>query len=258
MERVAFLIEPNGPRIACLLNPEGLTVKREAGVSARRAGGGPVAGRGLSDDPLHFTGGGATELNLDLMFDVDLIASPAPSRPSDVRDLTGPLWRLTENVGPEGNYGPPPIVRLIWGKAWNIAGVATAVSERFDRFSADGMPRRSWMRMRLSRVPDESVRVPPLTPPPVWPVISDPIEPAPPGEEGGGVGGLVHAAIGSGDGADEVDGVGGERLDEIAQRYYGSASLWRLLALANDVADPIRVQAGALLQIPGSGAGGTP
>lgn len=254
MERVAFLIEPNGPRLACLLNPEGLTVKREAGVSARRAGGGPVAGRGLSDDPLHFTGGGATELSLDLMFDVDLIASPA--RPSDVRDLTGPLWRLTENVGPEGNYGPPPIVRFIWGKVWNIAGVATAVSERFDRFSADGMPRRSWVRMRLCRVPDESVRVPPLTPPGVWPVIPDPIESSGPGAggEGGGVGGLVHSAIGSGAEADEPSG--GERLDEIAQRYYGSASLWRLLALANDVVDPIRVEAGSLLQVPGSGAGG--
>ena len=34
MERVAFLIEETGERIACLLNPESLVVRRIAGASA--------------------------------------------------------------------------------------------------------------------------------------------------------------------------------------------------------------------------------
>jgi len=36
MERVAFLIEPGGERIECLLNPETLVVRRVAGTSAAR------------------------------------------------------------------------------------------------------------------------------------------------------------------------------------------------------------------------------
>lgn len=244
MERVAFLIEPNGPRLACLLNPEGLTVRRSSGVLTRRALGGLVSGRGLSDDPLHFTGGGATELELDLMFDVDLISAPSP--PTDVRDLTSALWRLAENLNPEGTFAPPPVVRFIWGKSWNIPAVVTAVAERFDRFSSDGAPRRSWMRMRLVRAQEESTSVPPLTPPGSWPVASDPIDSAPAAEEEG----LVHAVIGAGE-----EEVGGDRLDELAHRYYGDVSAWRLLALVNDITDPLSLPAGALLRVPGEGGG---
>jgi len=120
VERVAFLIEETGQRLPCLLNPETVVVERLAGLRPRRSAGGPVTGSGLEDDPLLFTGGGVTRLKLDLLFDVTLAGSTIQAQ--DVRELTGPLWNLTENVaGPELSRRPPR-VRFVWGKTWNFPG----------------------------------------------------------------------------------------------------------------------------------------
>lgn len=151
MERVAFLIEATNQRLGCLLNPESLTLRRQAGIVPRRSATGQLTGAGLADDPLLFTGGGRTELELDLLFDVALAGSSIASE--DVRDLTGPLWRLAENSAGDDPAGrnSPPRVRFIWGKAWNIPGVVVAVAERLEHFTAAGVPRRSWLRLRLLR-----------------------------------------------------------------------------------------------------------
>jgi hypothetical protein len=150
MERVAFLIEETNERLGCLLNPENLVVRRFAGVQTRRSLTGQLTGAGLTDDPLLFTGGGLTELQLDLLFDISLAGSSV--RTDDVRDLTRPLWNLAENAASPTNYARLPVVRFIWGKSWNIPGVVIAVAERLEQFSSTGVPNRSWLRMRFVRV----------------------------------------------------------------------------------------------------------
>ena len=86
MERVAFIVDETGDRIDCLLNPETVEIKRLAGVRPRQSAQGQLVGAGLADDPLLFTGGGRTELTLDLVFDVELVESAAG--PADVRAMT--------------------------------------------------------------------------------------------------------------------------------------------------------------------------
>src|SRR5215467_6211752 len=108
MERAAFLIESSGTRIECLLNPSSVEIKRLAGVRRRSSANGPITGLGLSDDPLLFTGGGTTELNLELLFDVTLGGSDLEA--SDVRALTGPLWDLAENPHEQDAATQPPVV----------------------------------------------------------------------------------------------------------------------------------------------------
>ncbi len=96
-------------------------------------------------------------------------AAPAvPPTVTDVRDLSGPLWRLTENGADAASVGPP-IVYFIWGAAWNVPCVAISVAERFDQFSADGTPLRSWVRMRLRRthLPSNTAHAPELSISPV-------------------------------------------------------------------------------------------
>lgn len=154
MERVAFLIEKTGRRLNCLLNPEDLAIQRSAGVQPRRSIAGALTGTELSDDPLLFTGGGTTTMDLSLLFDVSLDGSAG--RGGDVRTLTRMLWNLAENSGT--GYGSIPTVRFIWGKLWNVPGVIAAVSERFEHFTADGTPRRSWLRLRLIRVSEPDRR----------------------------------------------------------------------------------------------------
>lgn len=79
MERVTFLVERTGERIPCLLNPESLEVRRAAGISRRKTVGGALIGNPRTDDPLVATGGGTTDYELKLLFDVDLILRPQTS-----------------------------------------------------------------------------------------------------------------------------------------------------------------------------------
>jgi hypothetical protein len=259
MERVTFLIERTGDRISCLLNPESLEARRTAGLARRRLASGSVLGNPRSDDPLIATGGGVTEYDLQLLFDVDLanegrtqhpaiapdaqplpglpdgtapdaepepetdapadptpepepppepepepasaltdgetsdavdapaeaaadpvpeaaaptapelpdIFNPPPDDPglvADVRELTQPLWALAETGEPVDGAMVQPRVRFIWGKSWNVPGVVLAVAERLECFDIDGVPRRSWLSMRLRRVeedPEGSSAAPP-------------------------------------------------------------------------------------------------
>ncbi len=286
MERVAFLL-PTGERIPCLLNPEHVVQRRVAGLRSLVSATGSLSGATMSDTPLLHTGGGRTEIELDLLFDVQLArapaplaelpprtaadtrasgerptagaedplargASPTPPPPADVRDLTGPLWKLTENSGDDGRA--VPLVRFVWGKAWNILAVVESCAERLERFSPGGVPGRSWMRLRLVRQPDTSpahVEDPTETSRP----IPDPeaVRDAPVS--------AVHTVVGAGSPAGEPP-AGGETLPVIAARLFpGQPWMWRWLADANPDTDVVWPEPGTELSVPAppsAAAGGEP
>ncbi|MEX2430573.1 MAG: hypothetical protein WD645_01480 [Dehalococcoidia bacterium] len=192
MERVAFLIEETNQRLGCLLNPESLSVRRTAGVQPRRSATGTLTGARLADDPLIYTGGGRTTLELNVLFDISLAGSSIAA--GDVRELTGPLWNLAENAAHPGGYGRPPLVRFIWGKSWNMPGVIVNVAERLEHFTQAGVPQRSWLRLRMFRMSEPALdTAPPPAPAPfAGEAASIPDETSP-----------VHETIG---GADEPSG----------------------------------------------------
>src|SRR5258708_5977543 len=173
MERVTFLVEATGVRLPCLLNPETLVVRRLAGVRPLRSAAGALAGAALADDPLLHTGGGRTELDLDLLFDVTLGGGTVAT--DDVRDLTGPLWSLVENAAGHDGRWRTPTVRFVWGKSWNVPGVLVAAAERLENFTPHGTARRSWLRLRLWRVAEQAGRGDSLQPRSVPPVPPSPL-----------------------------------------------------------------------------------
>jgi Contractile injection system tube protein len=244
MERAAFLIEDSGARIPCLLNPASVVLRRAAGVRPRFSVGGPLTGAGVSDSPLLFTGGGTTEITMDLLFDVSLARSDPP--PENVRELTEPLWRLAENETKPGEYGRPPAVRFVWGKAWNIPGVVVAVSERLEYFTQAGTPQRSWLRLRMLRITSDEAE-------PTAPVTT----PAEPGEgtDVWGPGDFPtpvnesdvrrYDLIGDGEGA-------AERPDAIAAACGFAPEDWPAIMEFSGVDDPTALQAGQTLRIPPS------
>jgi hypothetical protein len=242
MERVAFLLEETGQRLSALLNPESVVVRRAAGVRARRSAGGRLTGNGLADDPLLFTGGGRTELELDLLFDTELGGSTVET--VDVQNLTRPLWELAENVaGPDG-AARLRTVRLVWGKAWNVQGIVTAVAERFERFDPTGSPQRSWLRLRLLRT---GARIAPQAT--VAQPAADFAAPLPDDVPEDQV--IIHQVLGGPTGSEtEGEVPQGERLDSIAAQYYGEPSLWRVLAAFNGIADPTRLPPPQTIRIP--------
>jgi len=245
VERVAFLVEDTGERIACMLNPEAMVVRRLAGVRQRRSAGGVLTGAGLADDTLLFTGGGMTELHLNLLFDVSLAGSSA--KVDDVRDLTYPLWQLAENSGDEQNYGRPPLVRFVWGKTWNIPGIVAAVAERLDYFTPQGDPLRSWLRMRFLRVAEPGSHALGELRPLRAIQLPEQVLPQPFTQTG-------TVAVQTSPGEFQVHQfVAGERLDQLVHQYYGyygHPSLWRWLATYNGLSDPLHIPPGTLVQIP--------
>jgi hypothetical protein len=250
MERVAFLIENTGERIGCLLNPDSLVMRRVAGVRPRRSTGGQLTGAGLADDPLLYTGGGRTELDLDLLFDVNLAGSSITT--DNVHDLTRPLWDLAENAQRSDANGRPQLVRFVWGKSWNVPCTVSAVAERVEQFTPEGAPQRSWLRMRLLRVGDPPTPTTPASSP-LDDVEFDPddFEDLEVPEEDVDFHELLGAGMGetAGEGESETEGTS-ERLDVLAFRYYGDPSLWRLIALFNGIDDPLHLVPGLLLRIP--------
>lgn len=244
MERVAFLIERTGERISCLLNPEGLETRRSAGIRTRREAGGFLAGQARTDHPLIATGGGITELDLKLLFDMDIVQAERGQAPQsaegsasqDVRSLTRPLWDLTENAF-SGGFGAPPCVRFIWGKSWNMPSVVVGVAERFERFDANGAPQRSWLSLRLRRIEEPEPRAAPPMP------VTPQFEPPSPGNDGEDAYPTVIVHVGD-------DGTPLTRLDLIADEHYGNPALARPLADYNGLDDMLDVQEGTSLVLP--------
>jgi hypothetical protein len=188
----------------------------------------------MADSPLLFTGGGMTELLLDLLFDVSLVQQPP--RPESVRFLTEPLWRMAENNRREGEYGRPPLVRFVWGKSWNLPGVVVAVAERLEYFTQSGTPQRSWLRLRMIRASEEPLAPEPATestlpPPEEWPTEVDPQDIR------------FYDLIDDGSGTTEP-------LYMVAQQSHGTPDTEHYIAEFNDIDDLWRLLPGQTLQVP--------
>ena len=242
MERVAFLVEETSERITCLLNPESVVMRRVAGVSSRRSIGGSLSGSQLADDALLYTGGGMTEMFLNLLFDVALAETNTEIQ--DVRDMTSPLWNMAENSGSAKTYGEPPRVRFVWGKSWNIPGVIVSVSEHLDYFDSMGTPLRSWLRMHFLRVIEptaEDLVKPPSPPAAAETAVADIIQDLQTPVDVAGEEVKVHTYE------------AGERLDQLVRQqygFYGHPALWRMIAAYNNISDPLNIPTGTNLQFP--------
>ncbi|WP_256250795.1 hypothetical protein [Nitrosomonas sp. Nm51] len=150
---MTFLVEDSNERLSCLLNPETVVMRRATGVRPRESLSGLISADRSSDNPLLFTGAGTTTIDLDLVFDVSIPGSSIVSQ--NVRDLTQPIWNLAENHQRSDRKYRPAVCRFIWGKSWNIPGVISAIAEKLESFSPQGIPRRSWLRLRLIRMQEQ-------------------------------------------------------------------------------------------------------
>jgi hypothetical protein len=273
MQRALFLIEATGERISALINPERLELTRRSGVDTLRHVSGSATGATLSDDMLFVTGGGSTELVLDLLFDVDLAetrhpaAAPALAEspisqaeagtgPSaevpvvDVRELTRPFWNLSENLAEAGRNAKLPVVRFIWGRSWNLPGVISDVAERFERFDQEGRPRRSFIRMKLRRVAEPDAEPAQDSGAPAQRGSVTPFYEFPSLEPGlaGDVVERVEAVVGE-------TGMPSVPLYQLAASTLGDPAQWRSIATFNDMDDPFHLDPGTLIALPGQRRG---
>lgn len=165
---------------------------------------------GSNQPEVTFGGGGAASLKMQLFFDTFSLGT-------DVREHTEGLWQLMRIHEDEEE---PPKVVFTWGQHWSFVAVIEQLSQTFTLFLPTGIPVRSTVDITFKQAEDEMEFA-----------GTNPTS-------GGGEPHKVHVVQ------------AGERLDWIAYKEYGDATLWRQIAEENDLIRPNQLRPGQKLIIP--------
>lgn len=168
-----------------------------------------------------FSSAGPMTLDMDLFFDTY-------EKGGDVRKYTDKIWKLMVVDKTLKDYGRkykthkgrPPLCEFRWGQTWSFQAAIESITQTFTLFLGDGTPVRSTLSVKFKQVIEEG------TYPGQNPTTTS-------------VPGYKTRAVRQ-----------GETIDWIAYDEYGDSTLWRVLADANDLPDPLRLQTGQLLAVP--------
>jgi nucleoid-associated protein YgaU len=210
-------LSPSGlAEIVVLFNPNAYSISKPVTWSASQAAaGGGQTDRSVNAPTLVFGGGGSRQLSLELFFDV---TEPIDDQPvADVRTITNAIVALTRI---ESKQGRPPVCEISWGAApvnsdFPFTGVVTSLTQRFTLFRNTGEPVRANLTLTLMEFldPEDDQRQ------------TDPE--------------LTTRRVRRGD-----------SLTSIAAEVYRDPALWRVIAEANSLDDPRRLDIGRTLSIP--------
>lgn len=155
--------------------------------------------------------GQRTTLTMNLFFDTTF-----KNTVSDVQEETKKIYSLTKN---QGDLGRPPLCRIYWGSRSNnlyLQGFLSTVTKNLTKFSEDGTPLRATLDCTfIEWIPPEQEQK-------EQNVIDDPIR-------------IVRR---------------GETLSSIAAEEYSNPALWRLIADANKIYNPLDITPGQTLTVP--------
>jgi hypothetical protein len=171
----------------------------------------------LNAPTLKFSGGESATFSLKLIFDTTLLNN------QDVRGYTNQLLSLTLKGGgsPQQPNDPPPTVKFIWGELELFEAVVTSVTITYTMFLASGIPVRANADVSFRQATDEDAPQSGQNP------------------------------TSRTDSRRTYIVQQGDRLDYLAYREYGKSSRWREIAEANQLENPLDLQPGQILVIPG-------
>jgi hypothetical protein len=197
--------------VECLFNPNEYTIAKTNAWQQQRTSGKEVP-------ELSFSGGQARTLTIELFFDA------FEKEGADIRDEVEKLWKLARIDNDLKNrvtgQGRPPIVMFQWGGTWHFKAAITSLSVRYTLFREDGRPVRATANVTMTEAEDENDQ--PGTNPTSY---SDP--------------GYRRREVKPRD-----------SLPLIAYEEYGDSGLWRNIAMANGIDDPMALSPGQVLAIP--------
>jgi hypothetical protein len=163
--------------------------------------------------PFQFTGPGPSSLSLEVFLDES--ESSSGNVMDDVDKLFGCLTPTADSMSTTPS---PPFVLFGWGSTMSFPAVVKSVQAKFLRFRPDGTCTRVSATLQLEQIP---------SPLPFQNPTSGSTETR-----------RTHVVI------------AGETLPSIAYREYRNQGLWRAIADANRIDDPMRVGSGTRLLIP--------
>ena len=165
--------------------------------------------------PPEFSGADPCKLTLEMFFD----ASDAESSGS----VVGIVEQLFSCCVPtdttrQNKKAVPPLVQLNWGAIVSFPAFITSVQAKYTLFASDGTPIRATCSVSMEEMPGD-----PLGQNPTSGALSAH---------------TVHTVI------------SGDSLASVAYAEYGDPAMWRPLAWANNIDDPIRLPVGTTLIVP--------
>jgi hypothetical protein len=176
----------------------------------------PKSSLELNAPPLTYGGGGSRTLTVDLFYDV---TEPIDgTQINDVRQETNKVVALGRK---DRDLKRPPAVAIEWGAApltgsdFPFIGVVSALTQNFTLFKADGTPVRAYLNVTFVEFANPEIDQRKLDPEFTTRVVKR------------------H-----------------DSLSSIAAEIYGDPALWRAIALANQIEDPLRLKIARQLQIP--------
>ncbi|HVL99041.1 MAG TPA: LysM peptidoglycan-binding domain-containing protein [Egibacteraceae bacterium] len=163
--------------------------------------------------PPQFEGTGARTLELAILLDESETGNNVQSDVEKLFDCCTPSAQSIDNNQPR-----PPYVVFAWGTFFSFTAYITSVTAKYTLFRPNGAPIRAECSLKLTEVPEARPRQNPTS-------------------------GTLEAhriyTVSTGD-----------TLASVAYREYADAALWRALAEANDIDDPMRLLPGTSLLIP--------
>jgi nucleoid-associated protein YgaU len=173
----------------------------------------PSAGAATASTP-EFVGTNPRTLVLNLLFDAWATGEAGVASAVDqLLSWTNPSPSSISKGTPN-----PPILAFTWGQNSFFDAYLKSVSAQYTMFKPDGTPLRATVNVTLVEVPNE---------------------PAGQNPTSGALPGYLTTTVADGD-----------SLHSIAYREYGNPTLWRGLAAANAIDDPLGVSPGTSLLIP--------
>lgn len=179
---------------------------------------------GTSFKEPQFGGGNPRELSLSLLLDSTLLPGNA-----NIRGVTDELFRMMEVPGGHnagGTGSAPPFVTFTWGQETTFKAACTQLTVAYKLFRPNGDPIRADVKMTLKQAAPASTA----------------------SANGANRPGNPTTRANAGHGVHTVKD--GDSLPSIAYQAYGDATVWRAIAEANDIENPLHIRRGRSLSLP--------
>lgn len=208
------VLDNNGKKtneIEVLFNPSQYTLSESAGYNVT-----PVP---TSDVPhVTFGGGNASVLNMELFFDTSPVLTTSILTNSKAEDVSKKVKDFESLVYIKGDLHSPPVVKFIWGSL-SFKGVVTDIKSTYTKFMESGMPVQARVEISMTSFysASETKRKSPFESPDRTKcrMIRDDCS-----------------------------------IWDIARNEYGDASKWKVIAKANNIANPMEIPSGTILEVP--------
>lgn len=208
----AQLKTEKGTTFTCRFNPSEITVAKSNSWNAGQS-------KGANAPKLRFQGGQSATMSLSLVLDTTDTGDDVTVQTNALLDL------MKVDTGLAGgdkqrNSARPPWVEFHWGNLHSFKAVMERLQLRFTYFAGNGTPLRAKADLTLKQWQDEEAQP-----------LQNPTSSTP----------TLH-------GVHRLRPF--ETLDRVAARHYGDATRWRVIADANEIADPLRLPTGTVLVVP--------